>query len=74
MSAIYDMAGSLWHSMRSDYEAELEREFTAADNACHGYLVNRQGKAAEIYSPDRLHEHTNMRAENYWTTGKSTID
>lgn len=73
MSAIYDMAGSLWHSMRADYEAALEREFQTADDACHGYLVNRQGKAAGITgrslftgSAARAYRYASRELLDYW--------
>lgn len=81
MSAIYDFAASLWAAMRSDFEAELDRRFTAADNACNGYLLNKEGKAAGIDARslftgpvDRAYKYASRELIDHWTAhGRITM-
>lgn len=72
-SLIYAMAGELWHAMKEDYEAEVERRYGLADEACTGYLVNARGKAAGIAgrdlftgSPDRAYRYASEELVDYW--------
>lgn len=47
-SLIYGIASDLWRDMKADYAERLEQVFQQADNDCHGYLVNKAGRAQHI--------------------------
>lgn len=81
MSAIYEFAGELWRRMKDDYAAELERRFTLADNACNGYLLSIEGKAAGISAwslftgpVDRAYKYASHELQDHWTAhGRITL-
>ena len=66
MSLIFDAARDVWREMHDDYRTDLDRRIRAADEACHGYLVNRRGRAAGI-TPDSLFQGPADRAYRYAT-------
>ena len=75
MSMIYDLAGELWHVMKADYEDALNQSITEADEACHGYLVNKAGKAEGITARDlftgpasRAVKYATRELFDYWQT------
>lgn len=63
-TGIYEAAGLIWKAMRADYEDELERRIHAADEACHGYLVNEAGRTAGV-SGESLFRGPEARAWRY---------
>lgn len=52
MSRIFQAARLMWREMHDAYTEELDRRIREADEACHGYLVNRAGKAEGIDSEE----------------------
>lgn len=73
MSMIYELAGELWAVMRKDYEAELDRRISHADEACTGYLVNQRGKdlgltPRDLFTgpTDRAFKYATEELTRYW--------
>lgn len=74
-SPIYAAAAELWHAMKADYQDDLERRFREADDATHGYLVTREGRAKYISghslftgSAARADQYASRELKDHWIT------
>ncbi|MFJ2353367.1 hypothetical protein [Glutamicibacter sp. NPDC087673] len=48
MSLVFALAADLHREIQAAYRAQIENDFRAADDACHGYLLNKMGKALDL--------------------------
>ena len=44
MSLVFALAADLHREIQAAYRTRIENDFRAADDACHGYLLNKIGK------------------------------
>lgn len=48
MSLVFALAADLHREIQAAYRTRIENDFRAADDACHGYLLNKMGKTLAL--------------------------
>lgn len=75
MSLVFTLAADLHREIQAAYRTQIENDFRAADDACHGYLLNKMGKALDLDafslfagSEVRAYKYASPELVAYWAS------
>lgn len=63
-SLIFRRASEHWREMKTEFDDHVRVQYVTADQHCHGYLLNKRGKAEHI-DPESLFTGPEARAYLY---------